>query len=1281
MRIKKFTLLTLAIMMMSVVAFAQKPLSASMKGLTPYQQILQAKRQGLVNEQNAQDFKFAKPALPQKMQKAKTVNIPSNAQLKKLPKKDVSRSVLNANVSIRKANGSVASASRRAPEDYPIITEAPEGTVKTYKRAGDCTYVSGSSTVTGTQSGNMEVVFAANNEVYMKNPVCGFGSYVGLNAYARGTLSADGTTITVPLGQNLYYGSSYDAAVATAMADYDSETGLTHDTETTQVTYTIDNEAGTITLNGTSATKRLTAFWTDDDSWSGYSEWNTVLTEKAPLVVPDVVTPPAGLVTEDWTFAGYNSDNEATEFTLQVGLDGTDVYIQGLCVYLPDAWVKGTLSGDGTSISVASGQFFGVYEYEGEDYPMYLVLYDNNTGDIATNVTLPFDAVNGTITVPDDIIIFINGEEDTISYFEYYYYAFAVRGVAPDVQTPSASVAESAAEYRMIAHGYTYDGDEIAEYTIPVFVAYDGNDVWVKGVCEDMPDSWIKGSKTGNTVTFPTGQFFGTASILWFTFDYYFAGFDYASYATADVTMTVDDATGTLTMTSPDEMLINASWLLYNPNMYFDAVQFVPVPDVAATPAQPEITGATLTGTSYPYVSVDIPAEDESGNPILTGKLYYEYYYDVDHTVSELTLTPADYKYLTENMTEIPYNFTDDYDIYNYRLYLNMDFSTWNKIGVKSIYYGGGERHESEIFWYTIKPYPIKSDIVFTSTNDYSIQNGQATVAVNDEDVTADVDANGKLTTIAENSVVTISAAEDYVITDVKASFQGNAVPAIKYSLVDSYGDGWNGNAINVVKASTGDIVATLTITSGATAEGTVDLVGGETYDFVWVPGSYASECSYTITDFNDNVILSGSAGEGMVSGYVTPIGGGAAVAGEVEIGTGDAANSYVPTYSLYNYSLTQQIYTAAEIGQSGTINSISFFNAGQEKVRTLDLYLVHTDKVAFAGSNDWITVSASDKVFSGVVTFTAAGDWTTITLDTPFEYNGTDNLAVIVDDNSGTWSSGLSCRVFNASAQAIRIYSDGTDYDPANPSAYTGTIMDVKNQIKLGMLGAAPVDIDVDVTLAGDGSSASFVMPTKNVKVSYTLEWLGYPVNVPAGQFATYFKDDALTLNIGDDCQLMTITSFSENAVVATPLAVAAANTPLLIYNGGNADVKAYLIPTAETADDITAIPEFKGTLTEKTFTDDDMAVKDYYVCTGKDFVWVRAAGTIAANTCWLELTKDQPQNARSIEFGDNTTGITGVNNVVADGQWYDLNGRKLEQKPTAKGVYIMNGKKHVIK
>ena len=81
----------------------------------------------------------------------------------------------------------------------------------------------------------------------------------------------------------------------------------------------------------------------------------------------------------------------------------------------------------------------------------------------------------------------------------------------------------------------------------------------------------------------------------------------------------------------------------------------------------------------------------------------------------------------------------------------------------------------------------------------------------------------------------------------------------ISYSLVDSYGDGWNGNAINVVHAQTGLVVATLTIESGKTAEGTVSLCYGETYNFVWVAGNYPGETSYTITDPEGTVIYQGS--------------------------------------------------------------------------------------------------------------------------------------------------------------------------------------------------------------------------------------------------------------------------------------------------------------------------------------------------------------------------------------------------------------------------------------
>ncbi len=180
-----------------------------------------------------------------------------------------------------------------------------------------------------------------------------------------------------------------------------------------------------------------------------------------------------------------------------------------------------------------------------------------------------------------------------------------------------------------------------------------------------------------------------------------------------------------------------------------------------------------------------------------------------------------------------------------------------------------------------------------------------------------------------------------------------------------------------------------------------------------------------------------------------------------ITIGSGDGNDAYLPTYTLYNYSLTQQIYTFDEIGGSCTIGSIAFKNVGTERTRTLDIYLVHTDKETFGGSSDWIAVTADDKVFSGEVTFTPE-EWTAITLDVPFAYNGVDNLAVIVDDNSGDWKSGMKCLAFEAQEMAIRVYSDDTNYDPENTGAYAGTRMDVKNQIQLGVSGFNPIGLGV---------------------------------------------------------------------------------------------------------------------------------------------------------------------------------------------------------------------------
>ena len=177
----------------------------------------------------------------------------------------------------------------------------------------------------------------------------------------------------------------------------------------------------------------------------------------------------------------------------------------------------------------------------------------------------------------------------------------------------------------------------------------------------------------------------------------------------------------------------------------------------------------------------------------------------------------------------------------------------------------------------------------------------------------------------------------------------------------------------------------------------------------------------------------------------------------EVTIGSGNDTQSWLPSHSNWNYSLTQQIYKAEEIGEAGTITSIAFYNAGSTKTRTYDIYLVNTSKSSFSGASDWISVTSSDLVFSGSITMTA-NTWTSISLS-EFQYEG-ENLAVVVNDKTGSCSSGMTCRVFTPSGNqgvlTLYAYRDNPgNYDLSNPGNASGTVT-YKNQIILNIETAA---------------------------------------------------------------------------------------------------------------------------------------------------------------------------------------------------------------------------------
>ena len=188
----------------------------------------------------------------------------------------------------------------------------------------------------------------------------------------------------------------------------------------------------------------------------------------------------------------------------------------------------------------------------------------------------------------------------------------------------------------------------------------------------------------------------------------------------------------------------------------------------------------------------------------------------------------------------------------------------------------------------------------------------------------------------------------------------------------------------------------------------------------------------------------------------------------------------------------------------------------------------------------------------------------------------------------------------------------------------------------------------------------------------------------IPAKSYMARIDADKRQIeNAVDGVKLYSVKSVTNTEVELTgELSVIAAEMPYFIYNDNDTEVEVSIIVSSEDADNVDYDSDhFKGTLVDKTFTDEDMQAADHYVLTGHNFVWVKDAGTLAAGKCWIELEKS-PANARalSIVFEDETTGISAVKTAATiEGNCYDLSGRKVAQ-PT-KGLFIVNGKKVVIK
>ena len=226
---------------------------------------------------------------------------------------------------------------------------------------------------------------------------------------------------------------------------------------------------------------------------------------------------------------------------------------------------------------------------------------------------------------------------------------------------------------------------------------------------------------------------------------------------------------------------------------------------------------------------------------------------------------------------------------------------------------------------------------------------------------------------------------------------------------------------------------------------------------------------------------------------------------------------------------------------------------------------------------------------------------------------------------------------------------------------------------------GTGTVDKTLTLTSTGDANVKTFTMPSSNVTISAEFELA--PINLTANEGATgeywaTFYSNASNFKASAGTQVFAV-NLTGTAITMTEI------TDRIVKSGQGVVLKKTtsgsitMTPTSSNSSDDYSGNSLVGTMTSIT-NPGNAYVLNYKAATGAGFYKLSSGGTIGANKAYLVSGAGAPE---FFSFDGNTTSINEVIGKMEDvsGEYYDLQGRRVSQ-PT-KGLYIVNGKKVIIK
>ena len=124
----------------------------------------------------------------------------------------------------------------------------------------------------------------------------------------------------------------------------------------------------------------------------------------------------------------------------------------------------------------------------------------------------------------------------------------------------------------------------------------------MQGLCNDIPDAWVKGTKSNNTVTFTSGQYYGSRNYLGVDYPYYFVGFN--GTTNCDVSFTYDSTTKTFTTDTNTWIYLNKHYQYDYAYERYSENKWTCIVEKASKPADPsfKVPVTRMSHSMFPYM-------------------------------------------------------------------------------------------------------------------------------------------------------------------------------------------------------------------------------------------------------------------------------------------------------------------------------------------------------------------------------------------------------------------------------------------------------------------------------------------------------------------------------------------------------------------------------------------------------------------------------------------------------------------------------------------------------